>query len=295
MKILLTGANGFLGSYIKKYFQQRHKLETLGRSTWCDYTCDIANEVPTLGNDLDVVIHAAGKAHLVPRTQEEADDFFRVNHQGTMHLLQALEKQHLSAFIFISTVAVYGLQEGENISEISPLNATDPYGRSKIVAEGAVMEWCNRHNIPCTILRLPLLIGADAPGNLQAMIRGIKSGIYFDISKGKAKKSMVLASDIPVAIEQSIGITGIFNLTDGYHPSFGELSGLIAGQINRKVLSIPYWIAAIAARFGDLLGNKAPINSRKLRKITTNLTFDDTHAQEILKWSPKKVLENFKL
>ncbi len=295
MKILLTGANGFLGKYVSEYFQQYHSLETIGRRSGSNYSCDLANEVPALSGDFDVVIHAAGKAHIVPKTQKEADDFFKVNHQGTKNLLQALENQRLLAFIFISTVAVYGLQNGNNINETYPLNATDPYGKSKIMAEVAVAEWCRAHNIPCTILRLPLLIGLDAPGNLNSMVNGIKRGIYFNISKGAAKKSMVLASDIPIAIEHAIGKSGIFNITDGYHPSFKELSTLISSQLNRRIYSMPYWMASIIAKLGDILGNKFPLDSLKLKKIVSSLTFDDTYARKELNWQPHKVLENFKI
>jgi len=295
MKILLTGANGFLGKYISEYFQQKHSVETIGRRSVCNYTCDLANEVPILTSDFDVVIHAAGKAHIVPKTEKEADDFFKVNHEGTKNLLQALENQRLLAFIFISTVAVYGLQKGDNITEKYPLNANDPYGKSKIMAEIAVAEWCSQHNVPCIILRLPLLIGLDAPGNLNSMVNGIKRGIYFNISKGTAKKSMVLASDIPIAIEKAIGKSGIFNITDGYHPSFKELSTLISSQLNCRIYSIPYWMAIIVAKLGDIIGYKFPLDSRKLKKIVSSLTFDDTYAQKELNWEPHKVLENFKI
>jgi nucleoside-diphosphate-sugar epimerase len=295
MRILLTGARGFLGKSISEYFQQYHSLETIGRKSDCHYSCDLANEVPVLSSDFDVVIHAAGKAHIVPKTQKEADDFFKVNHHGTKNLLQALENQRLSAFIFISTVAVYGLQSGNNITETYPLNATDPYGKSKIMAEIAVAEWCSAHNIPCTILRLPLLIGLDAPGNLNSMVNGIKRGIYFNVSKGTAKKSMVLVSDIPIAIKNAIGKSGIFNITDGYHPSLKELSTLISRQLNRRIYNIPYCIAKSIAKIGDLIGNKAPLNTNKLMKITLDLTFDDSKARQTFGWKPTPVLEGFNL
>ncbi|MHA8087436.1 NAD-dependent epimerase/dehydratase family protein [Aquirufa sp. Wall-65K1] len=294
MRILLTGASGFLGKYILSNFQVNHVVDTLGRNNNCHYKCNLANEIPTLNEKYDVVIHAAGKAHLVPNTQVEVDDFFGVNFQGTINLLKALEGQQLGAFIFISSVAVYGLNEGNNIPETATLQAIDPYGKSKIMAEEAVQDWGFKNNVPCTIFRLPLLIGMDAPGNLNAMINAIKSGIYFNISNGVAKKSMVLASEIPIAIEKAMGEAGIFNLTDGHNPSFNELSQLISKQLNRKVYRMPYWIAKIIAKIGDLMGNKAPLNTNKFKKITTDLTFDDTKAREVFGWNPTPVLEGFR-
>lgn len=293
MRILLTGAQGFLGRYVLNYFSSNHLVDTLGRSNTCQYKCNLANEVPAFNEKFDVVIHAAGKAHLVPRTPIESEDFFNVNYQGTINLLKALEGQSLQAFIFISTVAVYGLNEGRNIPETALLKATDPYGKSKIMAEEAVWEWSLKNHIPCTILRLPLLVGEDAPGNLEAMFRGIKNGLYFNISDGSAKKSMVLVSDIPIAIEKAMGKSGIFNLTDGYNPSFYELSKLISNQLHRRTKNMPYWMAKFIAKIGDLLGSKAPLNTNKFKKITSDLTFDDTKAREVFGWNPIPVLEGF--
>jgi hypothetical protein len=55
------------------------------------------------------------------------------------------------------------------------------------------------------------------------------------------------------------------------------------------------WLARIIANFGDLLGSKAPLNTDKLKKITTDLTFDDSKAREAFGWDSTSVLEGFKL
>lgn len=295
MKILLTGASGFLGKYLKLHFKDRHTTKTLGRAVACDFNFDLTKKVPIIDEEFDVVIHNAGKAHLVPKTDEEESIFFKVNYEGTVYLLNALEKYPPDSFIFISSVSVYGIEEGENINEDYPLNAKDPYGKSKILAEKAVWDWCAKHKVHCSIIRLPLVVGAEAPGNLGAMIKSIKAGYYFNVSKGEAKKSMVIVGDIPFAVEQAIGKSGVFNLTDGYHPSVKELSNLIAIQLKRRVYNLPYSIAYLVAKLGDLVGRSAPLNTNKLKKITTSLTFDDSKAKHELKWKPNKVLDGFSL
>jgi nucleoside-diphosphate-sugar epimerase len=296
MRILLTGAHGFLGRHVMDYFQGHHIVDTLGRSNTCHYKCNLAHEVPALNEKFDLVIHAAGKAHLVPRNPVEEEDFFKVNYRGTINLLKAFKGQPLQAFIFISTVAVYGLNEGHNISESTSLLATDPYGHSKIKAEELVQEWCAKNKVVCTILRLPLVVGANPPGNLSALIRGIKKGYYFNIDGGKAKKSMVLAEDVAKFVLKAAEVGGIFNLTDGYHPSFAELSNHISIQLGKgKPMNMPIWLAKIIAKFGDLLGIKAPLNNNKLKKITSDLTFDDSKAREAFGWNPTPVLKGFKL
>jgi hypothetical protein len=128
------------------------------------------------------------------------------------------------------------------------------------------------------------------------MINGISKGYYFNISGGKVKKSMVLASDVSKYLLVASDVGGTFNLTDGYHPQFKELSHLIAKQICIKfVPSMPLFFARILAIFGDIFGHKFPINSDKLNKITSSLTFDDSKARMSFGWYPTPVLKGFKI
>ena len=298
MKILLTGANGFLGRYIKEHFKKSNVLETLGRSSKYNHNCDLAIEIPELSKDIEIVIHTAGKAHSVPKTLLEKQAFFDVNYKGTQNLLLGLEKcQSLTkAFVFISSVAVYGRENGVNIPEDAHLFTKEPYGLSKIQAEQLVLNWCKRNNVVCTILRLPLLVGANPPGNLGAMIKGIKRGYYFNIAEGRAQKSMVLASDVAQCILKVSEIGGIYNLTDGYHPTFNELSRTISLQLGRNFIpNMPLFFAKVLAKIGDFIGDRFPINSSKLSKIMSPLTFDDTKARKAFGWNPAPVLDGFKI
>jgi len=295
MKVLLTGSSGFLGSGIIKLFTDC-QIVTLARAH-AVIVADLKVNQPDLPST-DLVIHAAGKAHVVPKTEAEKQEFFDVNVTGTQNLLKGIENapQLPKYFVFISSVAVYGLEKGHLISEDAPLLAKDPYGRSKIAAEKIIEEWCFKNNVVCTILRLPLLAGPNPPGNLKSMISGIKKGYYFNIAGGKAQKSIVLAQDIAEIIPTVAKVGGIYNLTDGYHPNFSELSQLIAKQLGKsKPLNMPMWIAKLLAKIGDWLGSKAPVNSDKLNKIISDLTFDDSKAKGILGWKPTRILTGFKI
>jgi nucleoside-diphosphate-sugar epimerase len=243
-----------------------------------------------------LVIHAAGKAHTVPKTVSERKQFHDVNVEGTLNLLKGLEVSGVpKQFVFISSVSVYGQESGVGINEGLKLEAKDAYGLSKIEAELLVQKWCNEHNVVYTILRLPLLVGKNPPGNLDAMIKGITKGYYFNIGGGKAKKSMVLTDDVAEFIPIVANMGGVYNLTDGYHPSFFELSSAIARQIQKSApMNIPFFIAKAVGFMGDFLGSKAPINSHKLKKITSDLTFDDYKARSV-GWQPRRVLDWFSI
>ena len=296
-KLLFTGASGFLGNNILPNLQMQFDVKTMGLSKNDTYNVNIANTVSVLNESFDVVLHAAGKAHMVPKSEEEKKSFFDINYQGTVNLCKALEFSGVpKAFIFISTVAVYGLEFGENITENNPLNGKDPYALSKIQAEEFLTDWCARNNVILGIIRPSLIAGPNPPGNLGAMINGVKTGRYLSIAGGRARKSVLMVDDIDRLILPLIEKGGVYNVCDDSQPTFRELEILISKQLGKKVpISIPYWMAKSMAMVGDLLGNKAPINSLKLSKITASLTFSNEKAKRELGWQPMDVLNNFRI
>ncbi|MEA4968183.1 MAG: NAD-dependent epimerase/dehydratase family protein [Bacteroidaceae bacterium] len=296
-KLLFTGASGFLGTQLKPLLQNQFEVKTMGLTNEDTYKVNLVESIPEINEPFDVIIHAAGKAHSVPKTEVEKKVFFDVNYHGTVNLCTALEKSGIpKSFIFISTVAVYGLEFGKDITEVHPLNGDTPYALSKIQAEQFLTEWCARHNVILGIIRPSLIAGPNPPGNLGAMIQGIQTGRYLSIAGGKTRKSVLMVQDIVRLLPSLIGKGGIYNVCDDSQPTFRELEILIAKQLGKKPpVSIPYWFAKSMALAGDLLGNKAPINSLKLKKITESLTFSNEKAKRELNWQPINVLDNFKI
>ena len=297
MNLLFTGASGFLGNNIFPLLKRYYNISTVGLTPDDTYMFNLVEEGLILNEQYDIVLHAAGKAHSVPQTDEEKNAFFDVNLQGTKNLCSALEKVGVPrALIFISTVAVYGCDLGENITEEHPLNGTTPYTESKKQAERYLQGWCNMHGVTLGIIRPSLIAGPNPPGNLGAMIHGMRSGKYFSVGKGEAKKSVLMVEDVANLVPLLAEKGGIYNVCDTYHPSFRELESVISQQLGKSMpFSIPYWLAKSLATIGDCLGGKAPINSCKLSKITKTLTFSNARAIQELGWKPTSVLENFKI
>lgn len=297
MKLLFTGASGFLGNNISPLLRKMYEVTTVGLSAQDDYAVNIVKEIPQLGEQYDIVLHAAGKAHVVPKTEAEKQAFFDINYQGTVNLCKALEKNGIpKAFIFISTVAVYGCDTGENITEEYPLNGTSPYALSKIQAENYLTQWCKKHQVVLGILRPSLIAGPKPPGNLGAMIQGIRTGKYLSIGGGKARKSVLMVEDIARLVPLLAEKGGTYNVCDDTQPAFRQLEIIISKQLSKTLPpNIPYRIAKFLALCGDCLGNKAPINSLKLDKITKSLTFSNEKAKRDLGWQPLNVLEYFRI
>lgn len=296
-KLLFTGGTGFLGKNVMSLLQKDYEVITCGITPEDMIQVNLAKMIPVLPQQYDIVLHAAGKAHVVPKTEEEKQLFFDINYHGTVNLCKALEQVGVpKALVFISTVAVYGCEFGEMITEDHPLNGDTPYAKSKIMAEEYLTKWCSEHGVVLGILRPSLLAGKNAPGNLGAMVNGVRKGFYMNIAGGKVTKSVLMAEDIARILPLVAEKGGIYNVCDTRQPSFGELSVSVARQLGkRKPISIPYWMAWCMAMVGNLFGSKAPINSYKLEKMTQSLTFSNEKARKKLGWEPLDVLENYKI
>src|SRR5690606_33784384 len=258
MKCLVTGGSGFLGRYVVAMLKASgNNVHILGRTSSSDIAADLATGPPSLASPYyDVVYHIAGKAHFVPQTDAHRLAFTNVNSVGTVHLLRAIEQQdHLpGSLVLISSVAVYGREDGCMLDENSPLSAEDPYGSSKRHAEEYVLSWGRDHGVTIGIVRLPLVAGKHPPGNLGRMIESIRQNRYFGIGGGGARRSVVLATDVAAVLPVVAEKGGIYNLTDGLHPSFRQIENAIASVLEKRPPPhLPKAVAEVGARFGDAI------------------------------------------
>ena len=296
MRALVTGGSGFVGRAIVGHLRQGGaQVDVLGRATDADVSADLALGPPSFAETYDLVVHAAGKAHAVPRTAAERQTFHDVNAVGTRHLLDALDGREPEAIVLISTVAVYGQEEGERIHEDAALLATDPYGTSKIEAERIVAGWAADQDVRSAALRLPLVAGPRPPGNLGAMLRALAAGRYLGIGRGAARRSIVLADDVAAVVPTAAAVGGTYNLTDGVHPSFAEIEVAMAQALGvRAPRHLPHWAAVLGGVVGDgvlaMTGWRPPLTTRTVRKMTSTLTLSDDQARTALDWRPRPVL-----
>jgi nucleoside-diphosphate-sugar epimerase len=300
-RCLVTGASGFFGQYVARVLASAGSDVTVyGRRAVAGYRflqADLSAAAPAAVAGFDAVYHAAGLAHVVPRSEAERQAFYQVNREGTRRLLEAIDRggERPETFLLVSTVAVYGVNEGVLLDEGTECRVADLYGESKRQAEDMLLEWASRRGVRSTVIRLPLVVGTGAPGNLRSMVEAIRRGRYRDVGGGRARRSMVMADDAAAILPRAAAAGGIFHLTDGVHPAFVDLSAALAETLGRgRVGNLPLWTARIAASAGDVVGRVTgrvmPINSRVLAKLTSTLTFSDERARSTLGWSPSPVL-----
>lgn len=267
--ILITGANGFIGNYLRKEFADCN-INSLGLQDNNEYKADLRYEVPMIENDFKIVIHNAGTA--------DETNAMASNYQGTINLLKGLDNRHPQYFVYISSVHIYGLGEGENISETTSLNPSTEYGRSKMLAEKELQHWCDEKGVVLTILRPAMVFGNGIHGKAKEMFEAIIQGRYFHVSENKARRSVVMADDVAKAIRLLYDKGGIYNITDGYDPTVIELADSMAANAstNKRIMSCPLKWLKIAAKIGDTIPPLGKfLNSEKLTMLTSTRTFSN--------------------
>jgi nucleoside-diphosphate-sugar epimerase len=227
---------------------------------------------------VDVVFHAAAKVHSIPRNREEEEEFFRVNVGGTENLLRACEKRALSAFIFFSTIAVYGPNAPNPLQEILPCLPEGAYAKSKYEAERRVLESFTKNVMPATVLRLSLVYGEGERGNFQRMIRGIDRHRFVFVGNKHCQKSMAYVEN---AVEAALLAAGnslargeVFNVADPSPHPMQLVVETVARElkVSVPVLQVPASMMRIGGGVLDLIGRvlhfRPPFSARDIAKLT---------------------------
>lgn len=162
-KILVTGANSYIGTSFEKYMQQwpeQYQVDTVDMidGTW--------REKSFAG--YDVVYHVAGIAH-IKETEENAHLYYEVNRDLAVETAQKAKKDGVKLFVFLSTMAVYGLEEGAITQDTIPTPKSH-YGKAKYEAE-LQLNALTDEGFAVAIMRPPMVYGEGCKGNYQSLIK----------------------------------------------------------------------------------------------------------------------------
>ena len=206
MRVLITGASGFLGSAIAREARHReHTVRGVSRrpapdlSDW--YQADILDDgaVRRAMEGIDAVIHAAGLAHQFGGKADRSE-FERINVEGARVVAQQAVRARVTQFVHVSSVAAYG---------------AGAYGESKLAGEDAVRESLRGSSTRFAILRMATVYGAGDPGNVARLIRLIQRRRFAWIGSGENRKSLIHVADAARASLRALELdNGAFDVSD---------------------------------------------------------------------------------
>lgn len=314
MKILITGASGFIGSYIVEEARRR------GMDTWAamratsskQYLKDpdihfielnLSNrqqlEEQLRGHQFDYVVHAAGVTKCL-----NPQDFYRINTEGTKNLVQALIalQMPLKRFVFVSSLSVFGaIREEQPYREILETDTPQPnteYGKSKLAAERFLDSLSQ---FPYVILR-PTGVYGPRERDYFLMFKSIQQHSDFAVGFKQQDITFVYVSDVVDAVFLACekGQTGRkYFLSDGQVYQSSTFSDLIRRELGNPWwirVTAPIWVLRVVTWFGDkighLTGKISALNNDKYHILKQrNWRCDIEPARRELGYEPKVQLE----
>ena len=297
MKILVTGATGFIGTRLSETLtnsghQVRNTTRSLApnSSTTCEViTCDLesADNLDHLTTGCDAIVHLAGRAHVMsddPATSESL--YLSANVDVTKKLAQSASRTGVKRMILMSSVKVNG--ESTTIdtpftSQDAP-NPQDPYGRSKTQAEQALWDVASTSELEGIVIRPPLVYGPGVRANFASLIGIVNRGIPLPLGSINNKRSFVsidnLIDCIATALQSSNAAGQTLMVSDGNDLTTPELIRSIASALRKspKLFPFPSALLKLAATTAGKRG--------AYDRLCGSLTVDIALTKQKLSWTP---------
>ena len=313
-RILITGASGFIGQSLIKPLLNMNKIvcgtvrsasliPSNAETKYVDVG-DVNHETKwkEILNDVDCIIHCAGKAHIMETKKEDKQSIYHsVNVDGTKQLAKQAAEAKVKRLIFLSSIKVNGEYTTNNndtgkdclakkiFMHSDKPNPDDSYAISKFKAERALWEISSRTDLEVVVVRLPLVYGYGAKGNLARLIKLVRLGIPLPLSLVKNQRSMIgidnLVDLLIRCIDHPEASGKTFLASDGKDLSTPELIKLIALSMEKKASLFPVPIFLLKF-LGSIFGKREEID-----RLVGSLRIDNSYTKEILNWTPPLIVE----
>lgn len=291
MRVLITGATGFVGTVaVRTFLAKGHSVRAALRAPREGLECEsvVVGEIQPdtdWGRSLegiDAVVHLAARVHVMRDDAAGALQFRRINTEGTLRLARAAEAAGVKRFVFVSSIKVNGeATTGRPFCADDEPHPSDAYARSKLLAERGLLEM---DGIETVIIRPPLVYGAGAKGNLARLCRLARSGWPVPLGGIVNRRDLVgvdnLASLIECCVWHPKAAGQVFLVSDGEALSTPQLYHLIAEGLGRRArtLRVP---VALMRTLGGALGMGAEID-----RLSQSLEVDIGKTRDLLGWAP---------
>lgn len=233
-KLLITGSNGFVGSYFINKYKNKYDIKTFS------FLKDDINSLDC--SNIDVVFHLSALVHQMGGASSE--EYEKVNVTQTLLLAKRAKESGVKQFVFMSTVKVYGEETTSKYTENSICNPEDEYGKSKLKAEKLLLE-LESENFRVSIIRTPIIYGYGVKANIKNLVNLVNKVSMLPFGKIENKRSMVYIGNlchlVDVLVTQKQN--GIFLASDDEPLSTSKLIELIAINLDKKIylIKIPFF------------------------------------------------------
>lgn len=298
MRVLLTGATGFVGSrlFVRLSANDRYDLRIATRKPFAQAFDSIqAVEVREIGpntewdqgiQDVQVVIHVAARAHVMRESVADPLLEYRyVNTAGTLNLARQASAAGVRRFIFISSIGVNGAETSlKPFNESSEPQPHSSYAQSKWEAEEGLRNLAKEEGMDVVIIRPPLVYGPRAPGNFGRMSSIVARGVPLPLGGIHNKRSFValdnLVDLIITCIDHSSAANQTFMVSDGEDLSTTELLQRMAMALGKPVQL--YTVPTCILKVGAIMIGKRYM----LQQLLGSLQIDISKARSLLGWQP---------
>lgn len=311
-KILVTGANGFLGSWVTRALvDEGHEVYALVRPSSdlseldgvrCKYIHGDVTDVHSLleaVRDMDSVFHLAG---VIAYKKSQRALMDKVNVQGTANVLEVCREFKIRRLVYLSSVVAIGAgyTQDQVLNEDSPYNIADldlGYFQTKHEAEKLVKAACDRHEVDAVILNPSTIYGrGDAKkGSRKMQLKVAQGKLKFYTSGGV---NVVAVEDVVAGILSAWkkGRTGERYILSGENILIKDLFAMIAAEAGVKAPShqLPTELLHAVGAIGDFmerLGLKGPLSRENAHTATMYHWFDSAKAQKELDFKPRPARE----
>jgi len=295
--ILITGANGFIGSHlgetmVSRGFQVRGAVRGSANVPDGVEIVTVGNINDTMDwtdalNGVDVVIHLAARVHVMKEASSDPlAEFLKANLRGTVNLAEQAVKAGVKRFVYVSSIKVNGEETiaGQTYSECDAPAPQDPYGISKWQAEQSLQRIEKDSGLEVVIVRPPLVYGPGVKGNFIRLLSAIDRGVPLPVAGANNERSLLFVGNLADALinctlhPAAAGKT--FLISDGLDISTGNLIGRIAASLGRESRSF-YFPPVLLRIFATLLGRSAQID-----RLFGSLRINNEKICADLDWKP---------
>ncbi|MCT7630671.1 NAD-dependent epimerase/dehydratase family protein [Aliarcobacter butzleri] len=232
-KILLTGSSGYVGSNFLSQYKNKYSFEKFS----------LVNQ--KLENikfeSIDAILHCAALVH--QKVKYPYKKYHNINVDYPVKLAMLAKQNGVKQFVFISTIAVYG-ENKEKLDENTICNPISSYGKSKLEAEKELLK-LNDDNFIVSIVRLPMIYGKNAPGNIDYLVKIVKKLSILPLGGIENKRTFISIQNLCYVINKVIikQKSGIFLASDDESISTSKLCELIAKHLDKKIylIKIPFF------------------------------------------------------